>query len=109
MEELVISNVTSASSWVMPWVIVLISAVGVMIFKDYASNISKGISFWLKPGFNPGDVVYLDGEEATIISIGIRETIFEIKRDQLTLWRYIPNTRIEYLKLEKIIKSVTDT
>jgi|15BtaG_2_1085339.scaffolds.fasta_scaffold01842_3 hypothetical protein len=104
MEELVISNVESATNWLTPWAVILCSAVGVMIFKDYASNISKGISFWLKPGFNPGDVVYLDGEEATIISIGIRETIFEIKRDQLTLWRYISNTRVEYLKLEKIIK-----
>lgn len=86
-----------------PWLIVLFSMVAAIWFKDFAMNIAKGISFKMKPGFEPGDKVYLDGEPAMIVSIGIMETIFEVERDGQKVWRHYPNTRIDYLKLEKII------
>jgi hypothetical protein len=57
----------------------------------------------MKPGFEPGDVVYLDGERATIISIGYRETIFEVDNGRGKVWRYIYNTRIPTHRLEKLI------
>lgn len=94
----------SVSDVLLPWVAVLISIVVTIWFKDFATNIAKGLAFKRKPGFEPGDKVYIDGEEALIISIGIQETVFELQRDGRTIWRYVPNTRTEYIKLEKIIK-----
>lgn len=88
----------------LPWIAILVSVIITIWFKDFATNIAKGLSFKRKPGFEPGDRVYLDGEKALIISIGIQETVFEIERDGITVWRYIPNTRTDYIKLEKIIK-----
>lgn len=88
----------------LPWIAILVSVIITIWFKDFATNIAKGLAFKRKPGFEPGDRVYLDGESALIISIGIQETVFEIERDGITVWRYIPNTRTEYIKLEKIIK-----
>lgn len=95
------SNLTDM---LLPWFAVLVSIVITIWFKDFASNIAKGLAFKRKPGFEPGDTVYLDGEKAIIISIGIQETVFELTRDDKTVWRYIPNTRTDYVKLEKIIK-----
>ena len=94
----------SVSDMLLPWIAVLISVVVTIWFKDFATNFAKGLAFKRKPGFEPGDKVYIDGELATIISIGIQETVFEIDRDGKTVWRYVPNTRTEYIKLEKIIK-----
>lgn len=88
----------------LPWIAILVSVIITIWFKDFATNIAKGLAFKRKPGFEPGDRVYLDSEKALIISIGIQETVFEIERDGITVWRYIPNTRTEYIKLEKIIK-----
>lgn len=88
----------------LPWIAVLVSIVITIWFKDFAANVAKGLSFKRKPGFEPGDSVYLDGEKAIIISIGIQETVFELERDGKTVWRYVPNTRTDYIKLEKIIK-----
>lgn len=102
MELSELSN--NLTSMLMPWVAVLVSVVVTIWFKDFATNFAKGLAFKRKPGFEPGDSVYLDGEKALIISIGIQETVFELERDGKTVWRYIPNTRTEYIKLEKIIK-----
>lgn len=88
----------------LPWIAVLVSVIITIWFKDFATNFAKGLAFKRKPGFEPGDRVYLDGEKALIISIGIQETVFEIERDGITVWRYVPNTRTEYIKLEKIIE-----
>ena len=88
----------------MPWVAVLVSVVVTIWFKDFATNLAKGLQFIRNPAFMPGDVVFLDGELATIVSIGIRETVFSIDRDGKRVWRYVPNSRIDYVKLEKIVK-----
>jgi len=45
-----------------------------------------------------------NGEQAVIISIGYRETIFEIDNGRGKVWRYIENTRIPSHRLEQIIK-----
>jgi hypothetical protein len=88
----------------LPWIAILVSVIITIWFKDFATNFAKGLAFKRKPGFEPGDRVYLDGEKALIISIGIQETVFELERDGITVWRYVPNTRTEYIKLEKIIE-----
>ena len=55
--------------------------------------------------FNPGDVVLLDGEEAVIITIGVTKTVFEKVNNRGIVWRYVPNERLAYLKLEKVVRS----
>lgn len=94
----------SISDMLVPWFTILVSVVITIWFKDFATNLAKGLQFIRNPAFMPGDVVYLDGEQATIVSIGVRETVFAMDRDGERVWRYIPNSRIDYVKLEKIVK-----
>ena len=76
-----------------------------LLAKDVATDFAKGISFKLNPMFKEGDHVIIDGEHAVILKIGIRQTVFDIKRsDGSEVWRYVNNHRIEYLRLEKIIQ-----
>jgi hypothetical protein len=46
----------------------------------------------------------LDDEEAVIIAIGVTKTVFEKVNDRGVVWRYVPNERLAYLKLEKVIR-----
>lgn len=92
-----------------PWMMILMSIIVVMMFKDFATTISKGIAFKLKNDFKEGDLVYIDGEKAIITKIGITTTVFDIVKSHeienvREVWRYVPNERIPYLKIEKIIK-----
>jgi hypothetical protein len=75
------------------------------MIKDWATSLAKGLKFKLNNAFNPGDLVLLDGEEAVIITIGITKTVFEKVNDRGIVWRYVPNERLAYLKLEKVIRS----
>jgi hypothetical protein len=94
---------TTLTEAAMPWVALLISIFVTIWLKETATNFAKGWSFLRNPAFSPGDNVYVDGEPATVISISLKETIFEIERDEKTIWRYVPNHRIEFIKLEKVI------
>jgi hypothetical protein len=78
------------------------------MIKDYATKMSKGIAFSLNSQFKEGDHVLLDGERALIVKIGLTQTVFGIQKtngefDGDYIWRYVPNERIAFLKLEKII------
>ena len=55
--------------------------------------------------FVPGDVVLLDGDEAIIIKVGLTTTVFESIRDEGLIWRYVPNEKVQSLKLEKVIRT----
>jgi hypothetical protein len=88
----------------MPWISVLISLLVAIWMKDYATSLAKGLKFKMNPAFNEGDEVLLDGELAMIVKIGSRETVFGVYSDRGYTWRYVPNERIPYLKLEKVIK-----
>lgn len=88
---------------VMPWAVLIVAGVIGLWIKDFISNLVAAINWKLKKGFEPGDVVYLDGELVTIVSIGVRETIFEIDNGRGKVWRHVDNTRIPYLKVERII------
>ena len=88
----------------MPWITVLVSLIVAIWLKDYATSIAKGLKFKMNPAFNEGDEVLLDGELAMIVKIGMRETVFGVYSDRGYTWRYFPNERIPYLKLEKVIK-----
>jgi len=88
----------------MPWISVLISLLVAIWMKDYATSLAKGLKFKMNPAFNEGDEVLLDGELSMIVKIGTRETVFGVYSDRGYTWRYVPNERIPYLKLEKVIK-----
>lgn len=87
----------------------LVGLVATLLLKDLAAKIAKGLSFRLNAAFNEGDQVILDGEPAVIVKIGMSQTVFAFyKTDResesvQTLWRYVPNERIAWLKLEKVI------
>jgi hypothetical protein len=89
METPTLANLSmDFSSMILPWIAVLISLV---------------VAIWF-PAFNEGDEVLLDGELAMIVKIGARQTVFGVYSDRGYTWRYVPNERIPYLKLEKVIK-----
>ncbi len=92
------------SNMLLPWIAVLISLVVAIWFKDFATGLAKGLKFKLDPAFNEGDEVLLDGELAMIVKIGVRQTVFGVYSDRGYTWRYVPNERIPFLKLEKVIK-----
>jgi small-conductance mechanosensitive channel len=97
---------------ILPWVAVLMSAIIAFMLKDFVSSFSKGIKFKFNPQFREGDKVILDGERALIVKIGMTETVFGVTKssgefDGDYVWRYVPNERISFLKLEKLIFDVT--
>jgi len=105
INELTLATGLDITSFLMPWLTVLVSIILAMMIKDWATSLAKGLKFKLNNAFNPGDVVLLDGEEAVIITIGITKTVFEKVNDRGIVWRYVPNERLAYLKLEKVIRS----
>ena len=86
-----------------PLIGIIIVGVIALWVKSLIEDLVAGIRWRLKPGFEPGDECFLDGERATIVSIGYRETIFEIDNGRGKVWRYIDNKRIPMVRLEKII------
>ena len=61
------------------------------------------MKFRFNPAFNEGEKVILNDQDAIIVRIGLRETVFGVYSKKGYVWRYIPNNKIETLKLEKII------
>ncbi len=92
------------TTYVTPVLALLISGIVALWVKELVGDVVASIRWKMKPGFEPGDVVYLDGERATIISIGYSETIFEVDNGRGKIWRYIRNTRVQNNhRLEQII------
>ena len=92
------------SNMLLPWIAVLISLVVAIWFKDFATGLAKGLKFKYDPAFKEGDEVLLDSELAMIVKIGVSQTVFGVYSERGYTWRYVPNERIPYLKLEKVIK-----
>ena len=105
INDLAVATGVDITSFLMPWITILVSIILAMMIKDWATSLAKGLKFKLNNDFNPGDLVLLDGEEAVIITIGITKTVFEKVNDRGIVWRYVPNERLAYLKLEKVIRS----
>ena len=96
------------SELITPFVVALIMLVISLWFKDFATKIARGLSFSLNRSFQEGDKVILDGERALIVKVGLIQTVFGITKsngewDGDYVWRYVPNERIPYLKLEKVV------
>jgi|TARA_B100001079_G_scaffold181421_1_gene156018 small-conductance mechanosensitive channel len=88
-----------------PWIAILFSIMIAFWLKDFAQNFLVGFKFRMSRAFNEGDKVLLDGNDAIVVKIGIRDTVFGVYSDKGYTWRYVPNVRIPYLKLEKIINA----
>lgn len=82
--------------------------------KDASGKLFKGLAFKFSGQFNEGDEVVLDGERALIVKIGFFHTVFGIYRTNTNstrinhYWRYVPNERIPYLHIEKIVSDNED-
>jgi len=88
---------------VAPWASILISVIIIFLLKDVIYSLIKGLKFKLRPGFESGDVCYMDKERATIVKIGLLETIFELDNGRGKVWRYVPNEELDSIILERII------
>ena len=86
-----------------PWIAILFSIMIAFWLKDFAQNFLVGLKFRMNRAFTEGDKVLLDGKDAIIVKIGIRDTVFGVYSDKGYTWRYVPNIKIPNLKLEKII------
>lgn len=91
-----------------PWLGLLFTILLIFLVKDIMLSIVKGIKFKLRPGFESGDECYIDGEHSTIVRIGLLETVFEIDNGRGKVWRYVPNTLIDNVVLERIITPKKD-
>ena len=97
------SQTVQLTNFLLPWIGILISAIIAIMFKDWATSLAKGLQFKWNPAFNEGDTIILDGQEGMIVKIGARETVFSVYSDNGLIWRYVPNERIVFLKLEKVM------
>ena len=97
------SQTVQLTNFLLPWIGILISAIIAIMFKDWATSLAKGLQFKWNPAFNEGDTIILDGQEGMIVKIGTRETVFSVYSDNGLIWRYVPNERIVFLKLEKVM------
>jgi hypothetical protein len=95
------------TEFILPYIGMVVIVVFGFMLKDFAKW-GKGIAFQLNKQFQEGDHVLIDGERALIVKIGMTQTVFGVTKsngefDGDYVWRYVPNERIEFLKLEKII------
>jgi hypothetical protein len=74
-----------------------------LAMRDWATSFIKGMKFKMNRAFNEGDKVILDGCPALIVRIGMSETVFGVYGKDGYTWRYVPNERIAFSKLEKIV------
>lgn len=86
-----------------PWIAILASGIVALWLKDWITSFVQGAKFRMNRAFNESDQVILDGHPAHIVKIGPTQTVFGVYSDKGYTWRYVPNTRIEFLKLEKIV------
>lgn len=76
------------------------------IFKDWILNFIEGILFYLDKNYDEGDLVYINSQEARIIKIGIRNTVFHMLKNNT--WLSVRNERIKYHSIEQILKNNGD-
>jgi len=89
-----------------PFFIMLLSLIVSLVLKDIVSNLIRGIAFRLNPLIREGDLVFLDGDAAIVVKIGIRVTVFGLERSNGDYcWRSVDNNRIPYLKIEKVVRA----
>ena len=65
-----------------PWIAILFSIMIAFWLKDFAQNFMVGLKFRMNTAFNEGDKVILDGKDALIVKIGMRDTVFGVFSDK---------------------------
>ena len=103
MDQELLEKIPEITDLILPWIGMLISIVLFLWFKDFATQLAKGLAFKHDPHFQEGDLVYLEDEPATIVKIGATQTIFGIVNGRGYIWRFVPNSEIHNVKLEKIV------
>ena len=103
MDQELLEKIPEVTDLILPWIGMLISIVLFLWFKDFATQLAKGLAFKHDPHFQEGDLVWLEDEPATIIKIGATQTIFGIVNGRGMIWRFVPNGEIHNVKLEKIV------
>lgn len=103
MDPLITNFSSDMTSYLAPWAAILLSLIIAAWIKNFVDAFVKGATFKMNAAFNEGDKVILDGNDALIVKIGLRESIFGVYSDKGFTWRYVPNERIPFLKLEKVI------
>ena len=91
------------SDFYVEFIEIALSILVIMWVKDLVASFMEGMKFRINKHFNEGDKVLLDGKQAMIISIGWTQSVFGVYGEMGYTWRYIPNKKIEGLKLEKIV------
>ena len=96
------------TEFILPYIGMVVIVVMGFMLRDFAMKWGKGIAFQWNKQFQEGDHVLIDGERALIVKIGMTQTVFGVTKTEGELngdyvWRYVPNERIDFLKLEKII------
>ena len=81
----------------------ILTLIVALAMRDWATSFIKGMKFKMNRAFSEGDKVILDGCPALIVKIGMSETVFGVYGKEGYTWRYVPNERISFLKLEKIV------
>ena len=81
----------------------ILTLIVALAMRDWATSLIKGLKFKMNKAFTEGDKVILDGCPALIVKIGMSETVFGVYGKEGYTWRYVPNERIAFLKLEKIV------
>ena len=103
MQSFIDGEAMKLTELLLPWIAILFSIMIAFWLKDFAQNFMVGLKFRMNTAFNEGDKVILDGHDAIIVKIGMRDTVFGVYSDRGYTWRYVPNVKIPNLKLEKII------
>ena len=108
MEADAVMTVTELSNHItvlfLPVLAVVMTTLFAMALKDAAAAIVKGMMFRFNGKFKEGDVAFVDGERAIVVKIGILQSTFGITKDDGTYcWRYVNNTKIDNIRLEKIL------
>lgn len=88
---------------VIAWITALVTIALGLAVKDLITTAVGGFLFYHNKNFNEGDHVYINGDEAVIIKIGMRQTIFKMDNGRGETWLYVYNDRIHIMKLEKVI------
>ena len=92
----------------MPFLTAVIIIVILLLVKDGCMKIAKGVLFRITSNLKEGDSVIIDGEDATIVKMGLFTTTFGIYKnggeDVRYLWRLVYNDRIPFTRIEKVIK-----
>lgn len=102
------------TEWVTPFVSGAVALILSLWVKDTAGRIVRGLAFKFSSDFSEGDKVILDGEPSIVVKIGFSRTVFGIYRTErgskeiTHYWRYVPNERIPYLHIERVINDHRD-